>query len=95
MSAALSDVRFAAKITPMTAQELRARIDLYERLMRLNKPIGTLLLLWPTLWAVWIAAGGEPHWAVVGVFTLGTLLMRSAGTKNPASTSTWYSDWCS
>jgi len=63
----------------MTAQELRARIDLYERLMRLDKPIGTLLLLWPTLWAVWIAAEGEPHWAVVGIFTLGTLLMRSAG----------------
>ncbi|MGH8699484.1 MAG: UbiA family prenyltransferase, partial [Burkholderiales bacterium] len=63
----------------MTAQELRARIDLYERLMRLDKPIGTLLLLWPTLWAVWIAAAGEPHWAVVGIFTLGTLLMRSAG----------------
>ena len=63
----------------MAARELRARIDLYERLMRLDKPIGTLLLLWPTLWAVWIAAEGEPHWAVVGIFTLGTLLMRSAG----------------
>jgi 4-hydroxybenzoate polyprenyltransferase len=63
----------------MTAQELRARIDLYERLMRLDKPIGTLLLLWPTLWAVWIAAGGAPHWLVVGIFCLGTLLMRSAG----------------
>ena len=74
-----SNVRFAARIAPMTAQELRARIDLYERLMRLDKPIGTLLLLWPTLWAVWIAAAGEPHWAVVGIFALGTLLMRSAG----------------
>jgi 4-hydroxybenzoate polyprenyltransferase len=63
----------------MTLHELRARLDLYERLMRLDKPIGTLLLLWPTLWAVWIAAEGEPHWAVVGIFTLGTLLMRSAG----------------
>jgi 4-hydroxybenzoate polyprenyltransferase len=63
----------------MTAQELRARIDLYERLMRLDKPIGTLLLLWPTLWAVWIAAAGAPHWMVVGIFALGTLLMRSAG----------------
>jgi 4-hydroxybenzoate polyprenyltransferase len=63
----------------MTAQELRARIDLYERLMRLDKPIGTLLLLWPTLWAVWIAAAGEPHWLVVGIFALGTLVMRSAG----------------
>jgi 4-hydroxybenzoate polyprenyltransferase len=63
----------------MTAQQLRARIDLYERLMRLDKPIGTLLLLWPTLWAVWIAAGGAPHWLVVGIFALGALLMRSAG----------------
>jgi len=63
----------------MTAQELRARIDLYERLMRLDTPIGTLLLLWPTLWAVWIAAAGKPHWALVGIFALGTLLMRSAG----------------
>jgi 4-hydroxybenzoate polyprenyltransferase len=63
----------------MTAQGLRARIDLYERLMRLDKPIGTLLLLWPTLWAVWIAAAGAPHWMVVGIFALGTLLMRSAG----------------
>jgi 4-hydroxybenzoate polyprenyltransferase len=63
----------------VTAHELRARIDLYERLMRLDRPIGTLLLLWPTLWAVWIAAAGEPHWAVVAIFALGTLLMRSAG----------------
>jgi 4-hydroxybenzoate polyprenyltransferase len=63
----------------MTAQELRARIDLYEQLMRLDKPIGTLLLLWPTLWAVWIAARGAPHWVMVGIFALGTLLMRSAG----------------
>jgi len=63
----------------MTAQELRARVDLYERLMRLDKPIGTLLLLWPTLWAVWIAAAGEPHWVLVAIFALGTLLMRSAG----------------
>jgi 4-hydroxybenzoate polyprenyltransferase len=63
----------------MTAHGLRARIDLYERLMRLDKPIGTLLLLWPTLWAIWIAAAGAPHWLVVGIFALGTLLMRSAG----------------
>jgi 4-hydroxybenzoate polyprenyltransferase len=63
----------------MTAHELRARIDLYERLMRLDKPIGTLLLLWPTLWALWIAAEGKPHSIVVVIFALGTLLMRSAG----------------
>ena len=47
--------------------------------MRLDKPIGTLLLLWPTLWALWIAARGRPHWAIVWIFALGTLLMRSAG----------------
>ncbi len=63
----------------MTDQSLRARLDLYERLMRLDKPIGTLLLLWPTLWAVWIGAQGEPHWVIVWIFALGTLLMRSAG----------------
>ncbi len=58
---------------------LRERIDLYERLMRLDKPIGTLLLLWPTLWALWFSAQGRPDWMVVWIFALGTLLMRSAG----------------
>jgi len=61
------------------AAALRSRIARYERLMRLDKPIGTLLLLWPTLWAVWIAASGRPHWVTVWIFALGTLLMRSAG----------------
>lgn len=55
------------------------RLDAYERLVRLDKPIGALLLLWPTLWAVWLAAGGRPHLGIVLVFLLGTLLMRSAG----------------
>jgi len=55
------------------------RLDAYERLTRLDKPIGTLLLLWPTLWAVWLAARGTPHLDVVIIFALGTLLMRSAG----------------
>ena len=55
------------------------RLGHYERLMRLDKPIGTLLLLWPTLWALWIAAQGRPAWLVVWIFGLGTLLMRSAG----------------
>ena len=68
----------------MTAQRLRARIDLYERLMRLDKPIGTLLLLWPTMWAVWIGGDGGPHWMVVWIFALGTLLMRSAGCVGSA-----------
>jgi len=55
------------------------RLDAYERLIRLDKPIGTLLLLWPTLWAVWLAADGRPSWVIVLIFVMGTLLMRSAG----------------
>jgi 4-hydroxybenzoate polyprenyltransferase len=60
-------------------QRFTARIDAYERLIRLDKPIGTLLLLWPTLTALWFATSGAPSWIVVGIFVLGTLLMRSAG----------------
>src|SRR5476649_2338986 len=58
---------------------IKRRLTLYEKLMRLDKPIGTLLLLWPTLWALWIAADGRPGWVMVCIFSLGTLLMRSAG----------------
>jgi 4-hydroxybenzoate polyprenyltransferase len=58
---------------------VKERLDRYEKLMRLDKPIGILLLLWPTLWAVWIAADGHPHWMIVWIFVLGTALMRSAG----------------
>ncbi len=55
------------------------RIFLYAKLVRLDKPIGTLLLLWPTLWALWIAADGKPSGKLVFIFAFGTLLMRSAG----------------
>ena len=55
------------------------RLQLYLRLVRLDKPIGILLLLWPTLSALWLASGGHPPWHVVLIFTLGTVLMRSAG----------------
>ena len=55
------------------------RLPLYLKLMRADKPIGTLLLLWPTLWALWIAANGTPQWHLLAIFTLGTFLMRSAG----------------
>jgi 4-hydroxybenzoate polyprenyltransferase len=55
------------------------RLDAYERLIRLDKPIGALLLLWPTLWAVWLAADGRPPAGLVLIFLVGTLLMRSAG----------------
>ncbi len=63
----------------MNFSALAARLTLYERLMRLDKPIGTLLLLWPTLWALWLASDGKPAGRVVWIFVLGTLLMRSAG----------------
>jgi len=63
----------------MTLEQLKERLRLYEKLMRLDKPIGTLLLLWPTLWGLWLAAEGRPDWMLVWIFALGTLLMRSAG----------------
>ena len=55
------------------------RLDAYERLIRLDKPIGALLLLWPTLWALWLASGGRPRADLLLVFVAGTWLMRSAG----------------
>ena len=55
------------------------RLDQYEKLMRLDKPIGILLLLWPTLWGLWFASAGHPPWLIVLIFALGTVLMRSAG----------------
>ncbi|MDO8314553.1 MAG: 4-hydroxybenzoate octaprenyltransferase [Rugosibacter sp.] len=63
----------------MNYTALIEKLDTYEKLMRLDKPIGTLLLLWPTLWALWIATHGQPPLFLVWIFTLGTLLMRSAG----------------
>jgi len=56
-----------------------ARLRDYALLMRLHRPIGTLLLGWPALWALWIAGQGRPDWRVLLVFVLGVLLMRSAG----------------
>jgi 4-hydroxybenzoate polyprenyltransferase len=61
------------------AMTLAERLPLYLQLTRLNRPIGILLLLWPTLWGVWIAGAGHPAWHVVLIFVLGTVLMRSAG----------------
>lgn len=58
---------------------LMQKLDAYEKLMRLDKPIGTLLLLWPTLWGLWLAGEGKPDLMTVWIFALGTLLMRSAG----------------
>lgn len=59
--------------------DLKQRLALYAQLTRLNRPIGIMLLLWPTLWGVWIAGAGQPAWMIVLIFTLGTALMRSAG----------------
>jgi len=58
---------------------LAERFTQYERLMRLDKPIGILLLLWPTLWALWLSSNGSPNWIILWIFILGTVLMRSAG----------------
>jgi 4-hydroxybenzoate polyprenyltransferase len=58
---------------------LSERLRVYERLMRLDKPIGILLLMWPTLWGVWFAGMGHPSAFIVWIFVLGTVLMRSAG----------------
>lgn len=56
-----------------------SRFAPYWQLMRFNRPIGTLLLLWPTLWTLWIAGEGRPSWEVVVIFVLGTIIMRAAG----------------
>jgi 4-hydroxybenzoate polyprenyltransferase len=58
---------------------LAERLSLYFHLTRLNRPIGILLLLWPTMWGVWIAGAGHPPWHIVLIFVLGTVLMRSSG----------------
>jgi len=58
---------------------LKQRLDAYERLIRLDKPIGTLLLLWPALWGLWLAKYGVPDPDILLVFLFGVILMRSAG----------------
>ena len=58
---------------------MRDKLQLYLDLIRWNRPAGWLLLLWPSLAALWVAAGSFPGWHLIGVFTLGTILMRSAG----------------
>lgn len=63
----------------MNFQNISKKLDAYERLMRLDKPIGILLLLWPTLWALLIASRGVPDWITLLIFISGTVLMRSAG----------------
>ena len=58
---------------------MSGKLKLYLDLIRWNRPAGWLLLLWPSLAALWVAAGGFPGWHLLAVFTLGTILMRSAG----------------
>ena len=58
---------------------VKDRFISYGHLIRLDKPIGTLLLLWPTLWALWLASSGVPDLSILLIFTVGTFLMRSAG----------------
>lgn len=65
-------------MTSLRAMDLTAKFPHYARLMRIDKPIGTLLLLWPTLWALWFA-GGRPSFGLLMIFVVGTFLMRSAG----------------
>lgn len=79
--------RFRHLISPLRSrlerwehsQRIRDRLHQYAQLTRINRPIGAFLLLWPTLWALWIAAAGVPDLPVLLVFVLGVLLMRSAG----------------
>lgn len=62
-----------------SALPLTQRLPIYLRLMRVDRPIGTLLLLWPTFWALWIAAEGLPSLKLLVIFAVGTWLMRAAG----------------
>jgi len=61
------------------SSQLSDRMYQYARLVRADKPIGTALLLWPMLWALWFVSQGQPSWSVLIVFLCGTFLMRSAG----------------
>jgi 4-hydroxybenzoate polyprenyltransferase len=55
------------------------KLNAYKRLMRLDKPVGILLLMWPTLWGLLLASQGDPDWPIVLIFVAGVILMRSAG----------------
>jgi 4-hydroxybenzoate polyprenyltransferase len=67
------------KPTEQTTEPATGQLQLYLQLIRWDRPAGWLLLLWPTLSALWLAAGGFPGWHLLLVFVLGTVLMRSAG----------------
>lgn len=63
----------------LTARTKPSAFNAYWRLMRFDKPVGTFLVLWPTLWALWMAAGGVPNTRVLAIFVLGVIAMRAAG----------------
>lgn len=63
----------------MKIKALLKKIEVYERLMRLDKPVGILLLMWPTLWGLMLAGQGYPDWTIALIFVTGVVLMRSAG----------------
>lgn len=63
----------------MDLPSIARRLDAYERLIRLDKPVGALLLLWPTLWALWLATGAIPPVDLLVIFVIGVVLTRSAG----------------
>jgi 4-hydroxybenzoate polyprenyltransferase len=60
-------------------RSIAGRVEQYLRLMRVDRPVGSMLLLWPTLWAVWIASQGRPEPRILAIFVSGVFLMRSAG----------------
>jgi 4-hydroxybenzoate polyprenyltransferase len=67
------------KLEVRQSRTWRERLRSYVRLVRLDRPIGIFLLMWPALWALWIAGAGSPSWIVVLIFVAGVVLMRSAG----------------
>ncbi len=67
----------SASATPALSR--KQKLEAYAQLMRIDRPIGTLLLLWPTYWALWIANEGMPPWSILIIFTLGIFVMRAAG----------------
>jgi len=83
-----SNVRLCSRTAPrrrrrksrsLLQRALRQRLPIYQQLMRTDRPIGTLLVLWPTLWSLWIAAAGIPSFKNLFIFSTGAFLMRSAG----------------
>jgi len=66
-------------VTNLSCDQIKTKLSLYGELIRFNRPIGTYLLLWPTLWGLWFAAHGIPQLKLLIIFSIGVFLMRSAG----------------